>query len=83
MATLRSLPDKAAIHLNDTHPAISVAELMRLLTDVHGFNFDEAWDITKRTIAYTNHTLLAGGAGKLAACLCSRRCCRATCRSST
>ena len=55
---LRSLPDKAAIHLNDTHPAISVAELMRLLTDVHGLNFDEAWDITKRTIAYTNHTLL-------------------------
>jgi len=55
---LRSLPDKAAIHLNDTHPAVSVAELMRLLIDVHGIEFDEAWDITKRTFAYTNHTLL-------------------------
>ncbi|MGC4025106.1 MAG: glycogen/starch/alpha-glucan phosphorylase [Mesorhizobium sp.] len=55
---LRSLPDKAAIHLNDTHPAVSVAELMRLLIDVHGFEFDEAWDMTKRTFGYTNHTLL-------------------------
>jgi starch phosphorylase len=55
---LRSLPDKAAIHLNDTHPAVAVAELMRLLMDVHGIDFDAAWDITKRTFAYTNHTLL-------------------------
>jgi starch phosphorylase len=55
---LSSLPDKAAIHLNDTHPAIAVAELMRLLMDVHGFDFDAAWDITRRTFAYTNHTLL-------------------------
>jgi starch phosphorylase len=55
---LRSLPDKAAIQLNDTHPAVAVAELMRLLSDVHGIGFDEAWDITKRTFAYTNHTLL-------------------------
>lgn len=55
---LRSLPEKAAIHINDTHPAIAVAELMRLLTDVHGFKFLEAWDITKRTFGYTNHTLL-------------------------
>ncbi|MER9265759.1 glycogen/starch/alpha-glucan phosphorylase [Mesorhizobium sp. M0410] len=55
---LQSLPDKAAIHLNDTHPAIAVAELMRLLMDVHGIDFDQAWSITKRTFGYTNHTLL-------------------------
>ncbi|PTE09449.1 glycogen/starch/alpha-glucan phosphorylase [Mesorhizobium helmanticense] len=55
---LQSLPDKAAIHLNDTHPAIAVAELMRLLMDVHGMDFDLAWGITRRTFGYTNHTLL-------------------------
>ena len=55
---IRTLPDKAAIQLNDTHPAVSVAELMRLLVDDHGIDFDEAWDITRRTFSYTNHTLL-------------------------
>jgi len=55
---LMSLPDQAAIHLNDTHPAIAVAELMRLFMDVHGYDFDKAWDAVKRTCAYTNHTLL-------------------------
>ncbi|RAZ80275.1 glycogen/starch/alpha-glucan phosphorylase [Mesorhizobium atlanticum] len=55
---LKSLPDKAAIHLNDTHPAVAVPELMRLLMDVHGMDFDLAWGITKRTFGYTNHTLL-------------------------
>jgi starch phosphorylase len=55
---LASLPDKAAIHLNDTHPAVAVPELMRLLMDVHDMAFAEAWDITRRTFAYTNHTLL-------------------------
>ncbi|MEP9370955.1 glycogen/starch/alpha-glucan phosphorylase [Mesorhizobium sp. KR1-2] len=55
---LHSLPEKAAIHLNDTHPAVAVAELMRLLMDVHGIDFDTAWGITKSTFAYTNHTLL-------------------------
>ena len=55
---VRTLPDKAAIQLNDTHPAIAVAELMRLLVDDHGLEFAEAWDITSRTFGYTNHTLL-------------------------
>ncbi|HET9629121.1 MAG TPA: glycogen/starch/alpha-glucan family phosphorylase, partial [Novosphingobium sp.] len=55
---VRTLPDKAAIQLNDTHPAVAVAELMRLLVDVHGLEFNEAWDVTRRTVAYTNHTLL-------------------------
>ncbi|MBS9478500.1 glycogen/starch/alpha-glucan phosphorylase [Ancylobacter radicis] len=55
---VRSLPDKVSIQLNDTHPAIAVAELMRVLVDEHDIAWDEAFDITNRTISYTNHTLL-------------------------
>ena len=53
-----ALPDKVAIQLNDTHPALAVAELMRILLDEADLGWDEAWDLTVRTLAYTNHTLL-------------------------
>jgi starch phosphorylase len=53
-----TLPDKVAIQLNDTHPSLAVAELMRLLVDDAGFGWDDAWGLTQRTLAYTNHTLL-------------------------
>jgi len=52
------LPDKAAIQLNDTHPAFAVPELMRILLDEAHLGWDEAWDTTRRTLAFTNHTLL-------------------------
>lgn len=54
----KTLPDKVAIQLNDTHPALAVAELMRILLDEARLGWDEAWDLTVRTLAYTNHTLL-------------------------
>ncbi len=52
------LPDKAAIQLNDTHPSMSVAELMRILLDDAHLGWDDAWDLTRRTLGFTNHTLL-------------------------
>ncbi len=54
----KALPDKAAVQLNDTHPTMAVPELMRILLDDAGLGWDEAWDLTQRTLAYTNHTLL-------------------------
>ncbi|HTN60767.1 MAG TPA: glycogen/starch/alpha-glucan phosphorylase [Devosia sp.] len=55
---LGSLPDKVAIHLNDTHPAISICELMRILIDDNGLKWAEAWKLSKGVFGYTNHTLL-------------------------
>ncbi len=56
--TLDNLPDMVTIHLNDTHPVLAVPELMRILMDECGYEWDKAWDLTSRTIAYTNHTVM-------------------------
>ena len=57
--TYSNLADKLAIHINDTHPALCVPELMRLLIDEHDFGWDEAWEITCNTLSYTNHTVMS------------------------
>ena len=57
-SAIYTLPDHAAIQLNDTHPSITIAELMRILVDLHNVPWDQAWEITVSTCSYTNHTLL-------------------------
>jgi starch phosphorylase len=52
------LPDKVAVHINDTHPAVAIPELMRILMDMEGLSWEDSWDITVRTISYTNHTIM-------------------------
>ena len=61
---IHGLPEKVCIQLNDTHPSVSVAELMRILLDDYDLEWDEAWDITTRTCAYTNHTIMAEASEK-------------------
>ena len=57
--TLDNLPEKVAIHINDTHPTLSIPELMRLLLDECGYSWDKAWDLVTKTVAYTNHTIMS------------------------
>ncbi len=57
--TLNNLADKVSIHINDTHPALCIPELMRLLMDDYGYDWDKAWEIVTGTVSYTNHTVLA------------------------
>src|SRR2546426_418404 len=57
--SLENFPDKVAIQLNDTHPAITIPELMRILVDEHNMPWEKAWEVTQSSIGYTNHTLLA------------------------
>ncbi|MBQ9414805.1 MAG: glycogen/starch/alpha-glucan family phosphorylase [Clostridia bacterium] len=57
--TLDNLPEMAAIHLNDTHPTLAIPELMRIMLDECGYSWEKAWEIITRTVAYTNHTVMA------------------------
>ena len=56
--TLDNLPDKVAIHINDTHPTMAIPELMRIMLDECGYDWDTAWSLVTRTVAYTNHTVM-------------------------
>ncbi len=71
--SLDFLPDKAAIHINDTHPALCIPELMRILIDDNGYTWDAAWSIVTRTVAYTNHTVMSEALEKWSEDLIARR----------
>ena len=58
-STLDNLADKVSVHINDTHPALCVPELMRLLMDDYNYGWDDAWEITQKTLSYTNHTVMS------------------------
>ncbi len=58
-SSMDNLPDKVSIHINDTHPALCVPELMRILVDDYEVDWDRAWDITQKTLSYTNHTVMS------------------------
>jgi starch phosphorylase len=77
-----ALPDKVAVQINDTHPAVAVAELMRLLVDIEGLEWDKAWEITQGCFGYTNHTLMPEALEKWSVELFGRVL-RGTSRSST
>ena len=71
--SLDTLPEKAAIHINDTHPALCIPELMRILMDERGYSWDSAWSIVTRTVAYTNHTVMSEALEKWNEDLIARR----------
>lgn len=58
-STLKNLPKLVAVHINDTHPALCIPELIRLLIDIYGYGWDEVWDCVKNIVSYTNHTVLS------------------------
>lgn len=71
--SLDNIAEKAAIHINDTHPALAVPEMMRLLMDEHGYDWDKAWKMTTGAMAYTNHTVMAEALEKWNEDLVARR----------
>ena len=71
--SLDTLPDMAAIHINDTHPALCIPELMRILIDENGYSWDDAWNIVTKTVAYTNHTVMSEALEKWSEDLIQRR----------
>lgn len=79
--TYDNLADKIAIHLNDTHPVLSIPEMMRLLIDEHQFSWDDAFEVCCQVFSYTNHAN-ERGAGNLVKSICWVKFCRVTCRSS-